>query len=241
MSRYGLAVDGCLDCTVEDNQITDWHPLPTLDGCASPGGLPGGGDRRARERHAAARLHRRQDRRLPGRGRRAGPIYRVYAGAIRCPTTSRSRSRSTASAWSRGSMPRRCCAADWDSVAARARGICPGGDAANLQSVWRALTDAQYGHGLPPDAADAHVRALLAVTTAGRGLRTARTLIVCLARRGSRVSLRDVDPAGFGCASLRRSRLPRRRFACCPRVAARQAARAGNDHRKRRRGTDHVP
>ncbi|HET6284176.1 MAG TPA: right-handed parallel beta-helix repeat-containing protein [Polyangia bacterium] len=31
--RYGLAVDGCVDCVVQDNQVTDWRPLPGIVGC----------------------------------------------------------------------------------------------------------------------------------------------------------------------------------------------------------------
>jgi parallel beta-helix repeat protein len=31
--RYGLAVDGCIDCVIQDNQITDWRPLVNIPGC----------------------------------------------------------------------------------------------------------------------------------------------------------------------------------------------------------------
>lgn len=34
--RYGLAVDGCIDCVVTDNQITDWRPLAPIPGCPAP-------------------------------------------------------------------------------------------------------------------------------------------------------------------------------------------------------------
>jgi hypothetical protein len=33
MSRYGLAVDGCVDCVIKDNQIRDWQPLLAAPGC----------------------------------------------------------------------------------------------------------------------------------------------------------------------------------------------------------------
>ena len=31
--RYGLAVDGCLNCTITDNQVLNWQPLPAAMGC----------------------------------------------------------------------------------------------------------------------------------------------------------------------------------------------------------------
>lgn len=32
-ARYGLAVDGCLNCNITDNQIANWEPLPAASGC----------------------------------------------------------------------------------------------------------------------------------------------------------------------------------------------------------------
>ena len=32
-TRYGLAVDGCLDCNITDNQVLDWEPLAASMGC----------------------------------------------------------------------------------------------------------------------------------------------------------------------------------------------------------------
>ncbi|HXI58245.1 MAG TPA: right-handed parallel beta-helix repeat-containing protein [Polyangia bacterium] len=33
MIRYGLAVDGCLSCLIENNQILDWQPVPVTGTC----------------------------------------------------------------------------------------------------------------------------------------------------------------------------------------------------------------
>ncbi len=168
MARYGLAVDGCIDCAVENNKITNWHPVPTLDGCAAPAPYVAA----QTAAHASGTLQPDfADQTIDGclgEPDVLGPIYRDYAGtnpmpyylsALEVPLFSQRLEQGLdASALLR---------AEWDGLAAHARAICPAGDTSALQWVWRELSDARYANGMAPDAADAHVRALLAVTTPG--------------------------------------------------------------------------
>jgi hypothetical protein len=167
LSRYGLAVDGCLDCTVEDNQIADWHPVPTLEACAPPAAYLA----EVSVAHASGTLQPAfTDEKIDGCLGEAdvlGSIYRVYAGAGPMPDYLAFEVPLYSQRLEEGRDPGALLRNDWDNLAARARVICPGGDAASLQSVWRALADAQYARGLPPDAADARVRADLAASPPG--------------------------------------------------------------------------
>jgi parallel beta-helix repeat protein len=167
-ARYGLAVDGCIDCTVENNQVSDWHPVPTIDGCAAPAPYVAA----QTATHASGTLQPGfADQTIDGclgEPDVLGPIYRDYAGANPMPyylTTLEVPlfSQRLEQGLNAGALLR----AEWDGLAARARTICPAGDTAGLQWIWRALSDAQYENGMAPDAADAHVRALLAVLTPG--------------------------------------------------------------------------
>ena len=165
--RYGLAVDGCLDCTVEDNQITDWHPVPAPDGCAPPAAYLAA----LTVAHASGTLQPAfTDEKIDGclgNPDVLGSIYHDYAGSVPVPDYFAFEVAVYSQHLEQGLDATALLRTEWDGVAARARAICPGGDAAGLQSVWRLLADAQYGAGLTPDAADAHVRADLAAAPPG--------------------------------------------------------------------------
>jgi hypothetical protein len=168
MTRYGLAVDGCVGCTVEDNQIDDWRPVPPLDGCPPPAAYVAA----LTAAHAGGTLQAGfTDEMIDGclgEPDVLGPIYRAYAGpGVAFPDYLASDvqvfSQRLASGLDAATMLR----GEWDDLAARARTLCPLGDATGLQAVWRQLADAQYGAGLSPSAADARVRADLAAAAPG--------------------------------------------------------------------------
>ncbi len=167
MIRYGLAVDGCLDCTVENNQIDDWHPVPTLDACAAPAAYPAA----LTVAHASGTLQPAfTDEKIDGclgEPDVLGPVYRDYAGTGPMPDYFAFEVALYSQRLEQALDATGLLRADWDRVAARARSICPGGDTAGLQAVWRALADAQYGDGSTPDTADARVRAALAASPPG--------------------------------------------------------------------------
>ena len=167
MSRYGLAVDGCLDCTVEDNQIADWHPVPTLDACAPPAAYPAA----LTVAHASGTLQPAfTDEKIDGclgEPDVLGPIYHDYAGTGPMPDYFAFEVALFSQRLEQGLDAAALLRSDWDRVKARAQAICPGGDTPGLQAAWRALADAQYGDGLTPDAADARVRAALATAPPG--------------------------------------------------------------------------
>jgi hypothetical protein len=162
MMRYGVAVDGCLDCAVQSNTITAWHPLPTLDSC--PGASPyvaavGVG-------HAGGKLQSgytdvKVDDCL-GEPDVLGAIYRDYAGSRPFPDYLAFEVKTFSDHLEQGLDAQAMLRSDWDAVAARAKALCPGGDAPTLQSVWVRLAKAQYADGLSPDDADARVRSDLA-------------------------------------------------------------------------------
>ncbi len=167
MTRYGLAVDGCLECTVENNQISDWHAVPTLDACAAPAAYLAA----LTVAHASGTLQPAfADEKIDGclgEPDVLGPIYRDYAGAGPMPDYFAFEVALYSQRLEQGLDAGALLRADWDRVAARAQVICPAGDTASLESIWRALADAQYGDGLTPDAADARVRAELAASPPG--------------------------------------------------------------------------
>jgi hypothetical protein len=168
MTRYGLAVDGCLDCTVENNQIQDWHPVPTLDATCAP---PAGYLAALTVAHASGTLQPAfTDEKIDGclgEPDVLGPIFHDYAGAGPMPDYLAFEVALFSQRLEKGLDATMLLRAEWDGVRARAQAICPGGDTAGLQSVWRALADAQYGNGSTPDAADARVRADLAASPPG--------------------------------------------------------------------------
>jgi hypothetical protein len=158
MARYGLAVDGCLGCTVTGNDVTGWHPLPPIVGCPPPASYVAA----VTVVHASGRL---QPGFLDGKidnckgpAEVLGALYRMYAGDFPTPPylafevqvfSQRMEQRLDAESLLR---------AEWDTFTTRAQQICPGGSPADLQSVWRRLTEAQFAGNLSPAAADAQVR-----------------------------------------------------------------------------------
>ena len=159
MARYGLAVDGCLDCTVTGNDVTGWQPLTQLPGCPPSSAYVAA----LTAMHASGTLQPGfLDAKLdncPGEAEALGPFYRAYAGDFPFPEylafevevfSQRVQMKQDAFA---------LLQADWDAIAARAKAICPMGTPADLQSVWRRLTGAEYGGNLSAMAADAKVRA----------------------------------------------------------------------------------
>jgi hypothetical protein len=167
MSRYGLAVDGCLDCTIEGNDVTDWHPLPPLPACPAPAAYIAA----VTAVHASGTLQPGYaDAKIdscPGSPEVLGDVYRQYAGDVLFPDylafevlvfSQRMEQKLDALALLK---------AEWDLLAGRAKLICPAGSAADLQTVWRRLAEAQLGDKLPPAEADAKVRADLAAAPPG--------------------------------------------------------------------------
>jgi hypothetical protein len=169
MARYGLAVDGCLDCTIEGNDVSDWHPLPPvpMSMCPAPAAyvaavtaVHASGD--LQPGYADAKIDD-----CPGEPEVLGAVYREYAGDANFPDyladevlvfSQRMEQQLDAMAMLR---------AEWDMLAARAKTICPSGTAADLQTVWRRIAEAQLGAKLEPAEADAKVRADLAASPAG--------------------------------------------------------------------------
>jgi hypothetical protein len=167
MTRYGLAVDGCLDCTVENNQIAGWHPVPTLDACAPPAAYLAA----LTVAHASGALQPAfTDEKIDGCLGEAdvlGPIYHDYAGTGPMPDYFAFEVALFSQRLEQGLEATALLRGEWEGVRARAQAICPAGDSAGVQAAWRALADAQYGDGLTPDAADARVRAELAASPPG--------------------------------------------------------------------------
>jgi hypothetical protein len=160
MARYGLAVDGCLDCTIEGNQVSGWHPLPSLASCpASTAYVAAATAMQATGALQAGYVDAKIDN-CEGEAEVLGDLYRMYAGDELFPEylafevaaySARVESQMDAAGLLR---------AEWDGLEARARAMCPAtATAADLQSVWRRIAAAQYGMMLSPDAADASVRA----------------------------------------------------------------------------------
>jgi hypothetical protein len=167
ISRYGLIVDGCLDCVVHDNDVSSWHPLPPVTNCPAPAGYiaavtagHASGDIQAGYVDAKADG-------CPGEPEVLGEIYRSYAGADPYPDylafevqvySQRLEQQLDADALLR---------AEWDALQARAKAMCPAGTASDLQTVWRRIAAAQYRDKLAAAAADAKVRADLTAAPMG--------------------------------------------------------------------------
>jgi hypothetical protein len=167
ISRYGLVVDGCLDCVVRDNDVSKWHPLPPLAACPPPAAYIAA----VTAGHASGEVEAGYaDATVDGcRGQPEvlGELYRTFAGADPFPDylafevqiySQRLETQMDAEGILRG---------HWDMIQARARAICPMGSATDLQTVWRRIVAAQYGDRLAAAAADAKVRADLAAAPPG--------------------------------------------------------------------------
>jgi hypothetical protein len=162
MARWGVAVDGCLDCTIAGNDFSGWHPLPGLPSCPAPSAY----DAASAVGHATGTLQPGfLDGKLddcPGEAEVLGPTFRNYAGDVHFPEYLAFEVKTYSEHIEQKLDPDALLKADWDAIEARAKAICPMGTTTDLQWVWRALTTAQYRHGLPPADADAKVRADLA-------------------------------------------------------------------------------
>jgi hypothetical protein len=168
MFRYGLAVDGCLDCTVTGNDVSAYHPLPPL-----PPPCPWSAPYVAAvtAMHASGTLQPDYvDGKIDNCGGEAevlGPTFRNYAGDVPYPEYLAFEVKVFSQRMELKQDATSLLEADWDMIAARAKAICPGGGASDLQSVWLRLTEAQYAKGLVAADADAKVRADLAASAPG--------------------------------------------------------------------------
>jgi hypothetical protein len=171
MFRYGLAVDGCLDCTVTGNDVSAYHPLPPL-----PPPCPWSAPYVAAvtAMHASGTLQPGfVDGKLDGCGGEAevlGPTFRNYAGDVPYPDYLAFEVKVFSQRMEQKLDATSLLQADWDVIEARAKAICPAtATAADLQSVWRRLAEAQYGvtPNLTLAQAEAQVRADLTAAPAG--------------------------------------------------------------------------
>jgi hypothetical protein len=168
ISRYGLVVDGCLDCVIKGNDVTNWHPLPPVMNCPAPAAYiaavtAGHASKDLDPGYTDAKVDG-----CPGEPEVLGELYRTYAGADSYPDylafevqvySQRLEQQLDADALLR---------AEWDMLQARAKAMCPAmAPASDVQTVWRRIAAAQYGDKLAPAAADAKVRADLTAAAAG--------------------------------------------------------------------------
>jgi hypothetical protein len=165
MARWGLAVDGCLDCTIAGNDVAGWHPLPALASCPAPAAY----DAASTVGHATGTLQPGfSDGKLdgcPGEPEALGAIYRSYAGDGQLfPDYLAFEVKTYSERVEQGMDAAALLRAEWDAIAARAKALCAAGTPAALQTVWRLVVAAQFGDGLAPADADAKARAELAAT-----------------------------------------------------------------------------
>jgi hypothetical protein len=170
MSRYGLGVDGCLDCTVTGNDVTGWHPLPPLANCPAPSAYVAA----VTAMHASGTLDPGYlDAKIDGCSGTAealGDVYRMYAGDHPFPDYLAFEVQLYSLRFEQRQDALAELQADWDAITARAKALCPASaSTADIQSVWLRLTDAQYSVTPPltPAQADAKVRADLTAAPAG--------------------------------------------------------------------------
>jgi hypothetical protein len=170
ISRYGLGVDGCLDCTVTGNDVTGWHPLPPLANCPAPSAYVAA----VTAMHASGTLDPGYlDAKIDGCSGTAealGDVYRMYAGDHPFPDYLAFEVQLYSQLFEQKQDALAQLQADWDAITARAKAICPAGaTTADVQSVWLRLTEAQFGATPPltPAQADAKVRADLTAAPAG--------------------------------------------------------------------------
>jgi hypothetical protein len=169
MARYGLAVDGCLDCTVTGNDVTGWHPLPPLAGCPAPSAYVAA----VTAMHASGTLQPGYlDAKIDncaGPAEALGDVYRAYAGDTPMPDYLAFEVKLYSTRMELGQDAAALLAAEWDAVAARAKAICPAGTPSDQQSVWRRLIEAQYGGVAMMTLAQAEVSVRADLTSAPPG------------------------------------------------------------------------
>jgi hypothetical protein len=167
ISRYGLIVDGCLDCIVHDNDVSTWHPLPPVASCPAPAPYVAA----VTAGHAsgdiqAGYVDAKADG-CPGEPEVLGDIYRDYAGADSFPDYLAFEVQVYSQRLEQQLDAEALLRAEWDALQTRAKGMCPAGTASDLQTVWRRIAAAQYRDKLTAPAADAKVRADLTAASAG--------------------------------------------------------------------------
>jgi hypothetical protein len=169
IARYGLAVDGCLDCVIDGNDVTRWHPLPPLESCPAPSAYVAA----VTAMHATGTLQPGYlDAKIddcPGKAEALGDLYRVYAGDdYTFPDYLSFEVQLYSQRLEQGQDAHGILQGAWDQIEARAKMICPANAAvADLQSVWRRLTEAQFGQSLAAVEAEMKVRADLTAAAPG--------------------------------------------------------------------------
>jgi hypothetical protein len=169
IARYGLAVDGCTGCTIQDNDVTASHPLPPLPSCPASTGYVanvtgGGATGSLQSGYVDAKLAG-----CEGEAEVLGPVYRTYAGSTQnFPDYLAFEVQVYSQRLEQQLDADALLHTEWDAVQARAKALCPAtATAADVQSVWRAVMAAEFGDKLAPADADAKVRADLAASPAG--------------------------------------------------------------------------
>jgi len=170
MARYGLAVDGCLNCTITGNDVTGWHPLTPVASCPAPAAYVAA----KTAGHASGTLQGNfVDAKIdncPGEAEALGPVYRMYAGAFNFPEYLAFEVETYSMRLEQKMDAAAMLTAEWDAIEARAKAICPtNAMPSDLQSVWRRLTEAQFGGPMTLSAADADAKVRADLTAAPAG------------------------------------------------------------------------
>jgi hypothetical protein len=168
ISRYGLAVDGCLDCVITANDVSNWHPLPPIANCPAPAAYVAA----FTAGHASGELSPGYvDAKLdgcPGEPEVLGELYRSYAGADPYPDYLAFEVQVYSQRLEQQLDAEALLRVEWDALQMRAKAMCPAtAMAADVQTVWRRIAAAQYKDKLAPADADAKVRLDLAMAPAG--------------------------------------------------------------------------
>ncbi|HTA21315.1 MAG TPA: right-handed parallel beta-helix repeat-containing protein, partial [Polyangia bacterium] len=168
MARYGLAVDGCLDCTIDGNDVSGWQPLPPLASCPAPAAYiaaktAGEATGTLQPGFVDAKIDN-----CEGEAEALGDVFRVYAGDVVYPDYLAFEVQLYSERLEQKMDAAGLLRMEWDGLETRAKAMCPAtAAAADVQSVWRRIAAAQYGMMLAPADADAQVRADLTSAPAG--------------------------------------------------------------------------
>ena len=168
ISRYGLVVDGCLDCIVQGNDVSNWHPLPAIPNCPAPSAYLAA----VTAGHASGDLDpgyvdAKADG-CPGEAEVLGPTYRNYAGNDPYPDYLAFEVQVYSQRLEQQLDAEALLRAEWDALQTRAKAMCPvTATTSDVQTVWRRIAAAQYGDRLAPVDADAKVRADLTAAPMG--------------------------------------------------------------------------
>jgi hypothetical protein len=168
MARYGLAVDGCLGCTIGGNDVSAWQPLPPLASCPAPAAYiaaktAGAATGMLQPGFVDAKIDN-----CEGEAEALGDVFRVYAGDVVYPDYLAFEVELYSERLAQQMDAAGLLRMEWDGLETRAKAMCPAtAAAADVQSVWRRIAAAQYGMMLAPTDADASVRAELTAAPAG--------------------------------------------------------------------------